>query len=93
MAKTKYLNSIAAILDNSQKPLGELLDGALVATLREWTLADLSLCKGPVLKLKKKYKGRTVMYNKVQRIIYIEDLPSCVLNDACGIYLEIKWKT
>ena len=91
MDRKLYINKIAFILDNSQKTMEELLDGALVATLSEWTLADLSLCKEPAIT--KEIEGRIVMYNKAKRIIYIEDIASCVLNDVCGVINEIKWNT
>jgi len=91
MAKIKYINSVVAMLENAQKTMGELLEGASVAKLYEWKLADLSLCKGPALKMK--FEGRIVMYNKVEHIIYIENFTSCVLNDVCGIINEIRWNT
>ena len=91
MAKKAYINSVVAMLENAQKTMGELLDGATAATLYGWTLADLSLCKEPAIK--KKIKKRIVMYNKAKHIIYIEDMDSCVLNDACGIINDIKWNT
>ena len=91
MAKRVYINSITSLFENCQKTMGELLDGASGATFGEWTLVDLSLCKGPAIK--KKIEGRIVMYNKAKRIIYIEDFASCVLNDACGIINDIRWNT
>lgn len=90
MAKKVVLNSVAAIFENSQKTMGELFDGALeVGCFHEWILADRSLCKGPVLK--KRIGRRMVWYNKLERRIYINNFTSCKLNDACGIYNEIKW--
>ena len=91
MDRKLYINKIVSILDNSQKPMRDFLDGASAATLDGWTLVDLSLCKGPALKMM--FEGRIVMYNKVEHIIYIEDFTSCVLNDVCGIINEIRWNT
>ena len=91
MAKTMYINPIVSLFENAQKPMRDFLDGASAATFDDWTLVDLSLCKGPALKMK--FKGRIVMYNKVEHIIYIEDFTSCVVNDVCGIINEIKWNT
>ena len=89
MAENKYVNSVAAMIENAQKTMGELLKGASAATLYGWTIADLSFCNGPAVKMK--FKGRIVMYNKAKRIIYIEDMASCVLNDVCGIINDIEW--
>ena len=91
MAKKRYLNSVAALIERAQKPIGDFLDGASAATFDDWTLVDLSLCKGPALKMK--FEGRMVLYNKVEHIIYIEDFTSCVVNDICGIINEIRWNT
>lgn len=89
MAEKKYINPVVAMLENAQKTMGELLDGASAATLFEWTVADLSLCKMPAIK--KTIEGRTVMYNKAEGVLFIEDLASCVLNDVCGIINDIRW--
>lgn len=77
------------MLDNAQKTMGELLDGDLAVKIREWTIADFSLCKG--LAIKKKIGRRVVLINKAEQIIYIRNFTSCKLNDVCGIYNEIKW--
>ena len=87
----KIQKAIDALFENAQKPLGDFLGGASAAILDDWTLADLSLCKEPAIR--KKIKGRIVMYNKADRIIYIEDMASCVVNDACGIINDIKWNS
>lgn len=89
MAEKKYINSVVAMFENAQKTMGELLDGATAGTLFEWTVADLTLCKTPAIK--KTIKGRIVMYNKAEGLLFIEDLASCVLNDVCGIINEIRW--
>ena len=91
MAKKMHMNSVAAMLENSQKTMGELLDGDLAAKIHEWTIADLSLCKGPTIK--KKIGRRVAFINKVEQIIFIRNFTSCKLNDVCGIYNHIKWNT
>lgn len=46
----KYINSVVAIFENSQKTIGELFDGALEVNCYGWILADLSRCHGPAIK-------------------------------------------
>lgn len=88
MAKKTHMNSVAAMLENAQKTMGELLDGDLAVKIHEWTIADLSLCKGPAIK--KKIGRRVVLINKLEQIVYIRNFTSCKLNDICGIYNDIK---
>lgn len=83
MAKKDYMNSVTAMLENAQKTMGELLDGDLAVKIDEWTIADLSLCKGPAIK--KKIGRRVVLINKLEQIVYIRNFTSCKLNDICGI--------
>lgn len=90
MDNTMYINSLTAILENCQKPLRDFLGDSEEAIFYGWTLADFSLCKGPAIK--KKINGRIVKYNLPERKIYIEDIGSCVLNDAAGIVNDIKWQ-
>ena len=90
MAKKSYINSIVSIFENSQKTMGELLDGALEVTFYEWIIADFSLCKGPGIK--KRIGRRVVMYNKAEHKIYIKNFISCKLNEVCGIDNEVKWR-
>ena len=91
MGKTVCFNAAASIFENSQKSLQELFgDFKEVEWYEGWTLADLSLCNGPAIQ--KRIKKRIVKYNLPERRIYIEDIGSCLLNDACGIYLDIKWQ-
>ena len=89
MAKKLYLNKFDTLLENSQKTIGELFDGALEVTFYDWIIADLSLCNGPAIK--KRIGRRAVMYNKLEHRIYIKNFTSCKLNEVCGIYNEIKW--
>ena len=89
MAEKKYINSVVAMVENVQKTMGELLDGALAMTIYEWTIADASLCKEPAIK--KRIGRRSVMYNKEGHRIYVKNFASCTLNEICGIYLHIKW--
>lgn len=91
MAKKAHMNSVAAMLENAQKTMGELLDGDLAVIIDEWTIADFSLCKGPAIK--KKIGRRVVLINKAEQIVYIRNFNSCKLNDVCGIYNDIKWNT
>lgn len=90
MEKKSYINSIVSIFENSQKTMGELLNGALEVTFYEWIIADFSLCKGPGIK--KRIGRRVVIYNKAEQRIYIKNFISCKLNEVCGIYNEVKWR-
>ena len=89
MAPKQYTNSAVALLENAQKTMGELIDGALEVAFYEWTIADVSLYKEPAIK--KRIGRRSVMYNKEGQRIYIKNFTSCTLNEVCGIYLHIKW--
>lgn len=86
----KYLNQVVAVLENAQKTMGELLDGDLAIKIHEWTIADLSLCKGPTIK--KRIGRRVVLINKAEQIAYIRNFTSCKLDDVNSIYLEIRYK-
>jgi len=90
MTETKFINSFVAILENSPKTMGELLDGALEVGFYGWIIADLSLCREPGIK--KRIGRRVVMYNKAEQRIYIKNFTSCKLNEVCGIYNEVKWR-
>lgn len=89
MAKKKYINSFVAVIENSQKTMGELFDGALEVNCYGWVLVDMSLCHGPAIK--KRVGRRVVMYNRAEHRIYIRNFTSIKLNDACGIRNAIEW--
>ena len=85
-----FSSQLASVMENCQKPLRDLLEGADAASLDGWILADLSACNIPTIK--KKIEGRIVKYNTAERKIFIEDMKSVVLNDAAGIINTIKFQ-
>lgn len=86
---TVYFNRMDAVLENAQKTLHEIFGDFEEVDFYGWILADLSRCHEPAVQ--KKFKGRTVKYIRPKQRIYIQDIGTCKLNDACGIYLDIKW--
>lgn len=89
MDETVYLNTFTSVLKNCQKPLREFIGDEKAVEFQGWILADMSLCKG--LTIKMRVGRRVVRYNRPEKIIYINNLGSCVLNDAAGIINTIQW--
>ena len=86
----KYISTFAAILDNCQKEMKDIVGRPEVIKWSDWRVMDLSKCNGPCLKGRR--KKREFRYNKAEKILYVENLYHCKLNDLAGILNHVRWE-
>lgn len=90
MAKIKYINQMIPIFENCQKQMKDILGYFEETSYDGWRFMDLSKCNRPCIERSR--KNRRYRYNMVEKIIYIEDIYHCVLEDLAAIFNIVKWQ-